>query len=59
MTLWVRWKKPVKLLVTIEPEEVEDAQDIENHTADKYIRGEILLNSLIALNCKFFRVAQY
>ena len=26
MTLWVRWKKPVKLAVTLDPEDLQGAQ---------------------------------
>ena len=26
MTLWVRWKKPVKLAVTLDPEDLQVAQ---------------------------------
>ena len=28
MTLWVRWKKPIKPLIELDPEDLEDAQDI-------------------------------
>ena len=28
MTLWVIWKKPIKLLIELDPEDLEDAQDI-------------------------------
>ena len=28
MTLWVIWKKPIKILVDLDPEDLEDAQDI-------------------------------
>ena len=27
MTLWVRWKKPVKLAITLAPEDIEGAQE--------------------------------
>ena len=35
---WVRWKKPVKSVITLDPEDVEDAQDIRNNTGDNYIK---------------------
>ena len=47
MTLWVKWKKPVKLAITLDPEDVEGAQDIGVNTGDNYIKVEILFNSLM------------
>ena len=47
MTLWVRWKKPVKLAITLDPEDVEDAQDIRGNTSDNYTRVEMPFNSLM------------
>ena len=38
MTLWVRFKKPVKLSITLDPEDIEGAQDIEGNTGDIYTR---------------------
>lgn len=37
MRLWVRWKKPAKLAITLDPEDIKDVfniQDIENNTGD-------------------------
>ena len=34
MTLWVRWKKPIVPLIDLDPEEFEDAQDIEFEPTD-------------------------
>ena len=28
ITLWVRWKKPIEPLIEVDPEDLEDAQDI-------------------------------
>ena len=36
MTLWVRWKKPAKSAITIDPEDVEDDMDVESNTDDNY-----------------------
>ena len=36
VTLWVRWKKPVKSAITIDPEDVEDDRDVEGNTVDNY-----------------------
>ena len=36
VTLWVRWKKPVKSAITIDPEDVEDDRDVEGNTDDNY-----------------------
>lgn len=36
-TVWVRWK-PVKLVVTLDLEGFEGAQDIHSNTGDKYIK---------------------
>ena len=35
MTLWVIWKKPIKLLIELDPEDLEDAQDIGGNACDK------------------------
>ena len=47
MTLWVRWKKPVKLAITLDPEDVEGVQGIRGNTGDDYIRVEMSFNSLM------------
>ena len=47
MTLWVRWKKPVKLAITLDPEDVEGVQDIGGNTSDNYIRAEMPFNSMM------------
>ena len=36
MTLWVRWKKPVKSTITLDPKDEEDAKDVEGKTDDSY-----------------------
>ena len=35
MTLWVRRKKPIKPLIELDPEDLEDAQDIGGNVGDK------------------------
>ena len=35
MTLWVIWKKPIKPLIELDPEDLEDAQDIRGNASDK------------------------
>lgn len=47
LTLWVRWKKSVKLAITLVSKDVEDAQDIKSSTGDNYIRVNMPFNSLI------------
>ena len=47
MTLWVRWKKPVKLAITLDLKDVEGAQDAGGNTGDNYIRVEMPFNSLM------------
>ena len=47
MTLLVRWKKPVKLANTLDPEDVEGAQDIRGNTSDNYTRVEMPFSSLM------------
>ena len=47
MTLWVRWKKPVKLTFTIDPEDAGVVQDIGGNTSDNYTRVEMPFNSLM------------
>ena len=39
MTLWVRWKKPIKPLIELDPEDLEDAQDIGGNADDKIRPG--------------------
>ena len=48
MTLWVRWKKPVKSTITLDTEDLEGAQDIGGNTGDNYISVEMPFNSLMA-----------
>ena len=48
MTLWVRWKKHVKSSITLDPEDVEGAQDIRDNTGDNYIKVDMPFNSLMA-----------
>ena len=40
MTLWVRWKKPGKLFFTVDPEDVDGAEDLES-LSDKDIKVEM------------------
>ena len=47
MTSWVRWKKPVKLATTLDPEDVDGPQDLRNNTGDNYIKVEMPFNSLM------------
>ena len=47
MTLRVRWKKRVKLAITLDPDDVEDVQDIGCNTGDNYVRLEMPFNSLM------------
>ena len=54
MTLWVRWKKPVKLAITLDPEDVEGIQDVNGSTGDNYARVEMPFNNLMT---EFLRVA--
>ena len=35
MTLWVRWKKPIKPFIGLGLEDLEDAQDIVGNAGDK------------------------
>ena len=48
---WVRWKKPV---ITLDPDDVDGAQDISNSYRDKYIKIEMPFNSLMI---ELFKVA--
>ena len=47
LTLWVRWRKPAKLAITLGPKDVKGAQDIKDNTDDNYIRAEVVFNSLM------------
>ena len=46
MTLWVRWKKPGKLFFTVDPEDVDGAEDLES-LSDKDIKVEMPLKILM------------
>ena len=46
MTLWVKWKKPVKLSITLDPEDVGGAQEIGGNTGNNYVMVEMLFNSM-------------
>ena len=45
MALLVRWKKPVKLAITLDPESVDGSYDMGNNTSDSYIKVEMPINS--------------
>ena len=45
MTLWVQWKKSVKLAIILDTKEVKDAPDVMVNTDDNYVRKETQLNS--------------
>ena len=48
MTLWVIWKKPIKPLIELDPEDEKNAQDLDDsRTGDNYIRVEMPFNSLM------------
>ena len=47
MALWVRSKKPVKLAITLDPEDVEGVQDTGGNTGDNYISLQMPFNSLM------------
>ena len=48
VTVWLRWKKSVKLAFTLDPKHVEGAQDIEGNTGDNYIKVEMPFDTLMA-----------
>ena len=48
VTVWLRWKKSVKLAITLDPKDVEGAQDIEGNTGDNYIKVEMPFDTLMA-----------
>ena len=47
MTLWVRWKKSIMPLIELDPEDAENAQDIDVNTGDNYTRMEMPFSSLV------------
>ena len=47
MTLWVRWKKPIKQLIELDPEDAKNAQELDDGTGDNYIRVKMPFNSLM------------
>ena len=51
MALWLRWKKPVKSAITLDPESVDGSYDMGNNTSDSYIKVEMPINSF---NRQFF-----
>lgn len=50
MTLWVRWKKPVKSAITLSPEDVEDAKDVEGNNNDNYIVEPVYSGHLVMVD---------
>ena len=46
MALWIRWKKPVKLTITLDPEDLEGPQDT-GYPGDNYIKVDMPFNSLM------------
>ena len=48
ITLWVRWKKPKKSALTLDPEDVESAEDLECTAGrDIYAKLKGLFNNLM------------
>ena len=49
MILWVVWKKPIKLLIKLDPEVAKNAQDLDNGTAGDiyYEKIEMPFHSLM------------
>ena len=47
ITLWIVWKKPIKLLIDLGPENLEDVQVLNDGIVDNYIRIEVPFNSLM------------
>ena len=47
MTLWLRWKKPIKQLIKLDPENAKNAQELDDATGDNYVRAEMPFNILM------------
>ena len=47
MTVWVRWKKPIMLLIELDPEEAKNDQDLDGITGDNCIKVDMPFNSLM------------
>ena len=47
MTLWVKWKKSIKQLIELDPEDLKDAQDMDDGIIDNYVRVEMPFKSLM------------
>ena len=48
LTQWAIWKKPIKLLIELDLEDVKNAQELDDGiTGDNYIRAEMPFNSLM------------
>ena len=49
MTIWVIWKKPIKLLVKLDPEDVKNDQELDDSNVDDicYEKTEMPFNSLM------------
>ena len=47
ITLWIVWKKPIKLLIDLGPENLEDVQVLNDGIVDNYIRIAMPFNILM------------
>ena len=47
MTVWVRWKKPIMLLIELDPEKAKNDQDLDGITGDNCIKVDMPFNSLM------------
>ena len=55
MTLWVRWKKRIMLLIELHADDAKNAQDLDDGaTCNNYIRVEMPFNSLMT---EFFDIS--
>ena len=49
MTIWVIWKKPIKLLVKLDPEDVKNDQELDDSNVNDicYEKTEMPVTSMI------------
>ena len=45
MTLWVIWRKPITSLIELDPEDLEDTQELDDGIIDNYIKVGMSFNS--------------
>lgn len=68
MTIWVKWKKPVKSIIILDTWDIDSSQDVGDNPSGKYIKVEISFDTALWIifffliqvlhSCLYFPIAR-